>query len=72
MAVSVTGPRAVNELDGPVIPGTLSIDSESNPKRGSLCSKRIMFSFELSIGLILLPCLISSPFYNNIHNPHPR
>ena len=23
MAVSVTGPRAVNELGGPVIPGTL-------------------------------------------------
>ena len=24
MAVSVTGPRAVNELGGPVIPGTLT------------------------------------------------
>ena len=27
MAVSVTGPRAVNELGGPVIPGTCYADS---------------------------------------------
>ena len=26
MAVSVTGPRAVNELGGPVIPGTLDLN----------------------------------------------
>ena len=26
MAVSVTGPRAVNELSGPVIPGTVLVE----------------------------------------------
>ena len=30
MAVSVTGPRAVNKLGGPVIPGTATRESEKN------------------------------------------
>ena len=30
MAVSVTGPRAVNELGGPVIPGTVEVSDVYN------------------------------------------
>ena len=30
MAVSVTGPRSVNELGGPVIPGTVYTNVETN------------------------------------------
>ena len=31
MVVSVTGPRAVSDLGGPVIPGRSSLDLQSNP-----------------------------------------
>ena len=38
MAVSVTRPRAVNELGGPVIPGTRHCDQNKNLRHTSLSS----------------------------------
>ena len=39
MVVSVTGPRAVNELGGPVIPGRIHVDKLNIIKYGHLSSR---------------------------------
>ena len=45
MAVSVTGPRAVNELGGPVIPGTFYNVQIAKKIRGVLWSPWFMYIY---------------------------